>query len=128
VRALQADLEQGRRHPRDVKMDLARQVVAMFHGEREADRAQAEFRRVFQQGQAPEEMGVLTVAPGAALVDVIVGSGMASSKSQARRLMAQGGVRLDGEAIQDPSQTIALSKPVVLQVGKRGFVRLVPAN
>jgi tyrosyl-tRNA synthetase len=128
VRALQADLEQGRRHPRDVKMDLARQVVAMFHGEREADRAQAEFRRVFQQGQAPEEMGVLTVAPGAALVDVIVGAGMASSKSQARRLMAQGGVRLDGEAMEDPSQTIAISKPVVLQVGKRGFVRLVPAK
>jgi tyrosyl-tRNA synthetase len=90
--------------------------------------AEAEFRRVFQQGQAPEDMDSFTVVPGAALVDVIVSAGMASSKSQARRLVAQGGVRLDGEAMEDPSRTIALSKPAVLQVGKRGFVRLVPAN
>jgi tyrosyl-tRNA synthetase len=126
VRALQADLEQGRRHPRDAKMDLARRVVGMFHGERGADEAEAEFRRIFQQGQAPEEMGSFPVAPGATLVDVLVAAGMASSKSQAKRLIAQGGVRLDGEAMEDPSRALELSRPAVLQVGKRGFVRLVP--
>lgn len=126
VEALEADLRAGRRHPRDTKMGLAREIVGMFHGENAAREAEGAFRRVFQEGRAPEEMPSFSFAPGAVLIDIIVGAGMAESKSQAKRLVSQGGVRLDGEPVGDPLQAVSLSRPAVLQVGKRGFVRLVP--
>jgi tyrosyl-tRNA synthetase len=126
LQGLESDLRTGRTHPRDVKMELARRIVAMFHGEEAASQAEAGFRRVFQEGRAPEEMASYALQPGSVLVDVIVGAGMAESKSQAKRLVAQGGVRLDDEPLADPLQALALERPAVLQVGKRGFVRLVP--
>lgn len=126
VAQLEADLGSGRHNPRDLKMSLAREIVAMFHGEGAAREAEAGFRRVFQERQTPEEMASYSLLPGAVIVDVIVGAGMAESKSQARRLIAQGGVRLDGETVADPQQALKLAGPAVLQVGKRGFVRLIP--
>src|SRR3972149_3394179 len=91
VEALEADLRAGRRHPRDTKMGLAREIVGMFHGENAAREAEGAFRRVFQEGRAPEEMPSFSFAPGAVLIDIIVGAGMAESKSQAKRLVSQGG-------------------------------------
>jgi tyrosyl-tRNA synthetase len=125
---LEEDLRAGSRHPRDTKMQLAREIVGIFHGESPAARAEEEFRRIFQEGQAPQEMASFALAPGAVLIDVLVSAGMAGSKSQAKRLVAQGGVRIDGEPAADPMQVVALSGPAVLQVGKRGFVRLIPAG
>ncbi|HLB63710.1 MAG TPA: tyrosine--tRNA ligase, partial [Anaerolineales bacterium] len=126
LEGLDADLGSGRPHPRDLKMRLAREVVTLFQGGDAARQAEAAFRRVFQERQTPEEMASYPLQPGAVLVDVIVGSGMAESKSQAKRLVTQGGVRMDGEPMADPLQALSLERPAVLQVGKRGFVRLVP--
>ncbi len=126
LEGLEADLRSGSRHPRDVKMSLAREVVASFHGSEGARQAEAAFKRVFQDRQTPEEMASYSPPQGASLVDVLVGAGMAESKSQAKRLVAQGGVRLDGQPLADPLQALSLKRPAVLQVGKRGFVRLVP--
>jgi tyrosyl-tRNA synthetase len=123
---LEEDLRAGKRHPRDTKMELARTIVGIFHGEGAAARAEAEFRRIFQEGQAPQEMATFPLAPGAVLIDILVSAGMAGSKSQAKRLVAQGGVRIDGEPVGDPMLVVALGAPAVLQVGKRGFLRLIP--
>jgi tyrosyl-tRNA synthetase len=119
-------LRTGDLHPRDAKMQLAREIVSIYHGEDSAEEAEAAFRRVFQDQQTPENMAEYAVQADQSLVDVMVESGLVSSKSQARRLVEQKGVKLDDVAVEDGDQPLALEKPAVLRVGKRRFLRLVP--
>jgi tyrosyl-tRNA synthetase len=113
-------------HPRDAKLELAHEIVSIYHGEEAAVEAEAAFRRVFQDQQDPEEMSEYALKLGQTLVDVMVESGMASSKSQARRLIQQNGVKLDDATVEDGDQPLALEASVVLRVGKRRFLRLMP--
>jgi tyrosyl-tRNA synthetase len=126
VAALEAQLESGKKHPRDVKMALAREIVEIYHGEEEALEAEEAFRRVFQQGDVPEEMDEHRLKEGATLLEVMVDTGLAASRSDARRLIEQRGVRLEDEVLEDPNQTLDLKEPAVLRVGKRRFLRLLP--
>ncbi|KLU61814.1 tyrosine--tRNA ligase [Peptococcaceae bacterium CEB3] len=131
IRRLEAGLHEGKVHPRDLKMRLAREIVGIYHGEEEAARAQAEFIRMFQQKEAPDEMpeievGALRRPDGRLeLVDLLVGSGLAPSRGEARRLIGQGGVRLREERVTDPQMIVSVNSGDVLQVGKRKFARLV---
>ncbi len=124
---IERGLAEGRLHPRDVKMRLAREIVSIYHGEEAAERAEAAFVRVFQEGDLPEEMPSFRVAPGTDLVSLMVAAGVAGSRSEARRLIAQRAVRLDGEVLTDPHMVLELKQPEVLRVGKRRFVRLEPS-
>ena len=128
LEALQAGLAAGTLHPRDAKMDLARQIVSIFHGAEGAARGEAHFRTVFQRGELPD-MPDHTLRGARRVVDLIAELGMARSKGAARRLIQQGGVRLDGEKIEDTDAVAHLppGATAVLQVGKRQFVRLVGA-
>ncbi|MFN3705461.1 MAG: tyrosine--tRNA ligase [Thermoflexales bacterium] len=109
-------------NPRDIKMELAREIVAIFHGDAAAQQAEAEFVQVFQKRGLPEEMPVLNVTSPITVVDAMLVLNFASSKSDAKRLIAGGGVYLDGRAVKDPNEM--LNPPQVLQVGKRRFARL----
>jgi tyrosyl-tRNA synthetase len=120
---IERGLAEGRLHPRDVKMQLAREIVEIYYGEQLAAQAEQDFINVFQQGSQPEEIPEFHYQPGLPLVDILVASGLASSKSEARRLVAQNGVRLDGQILSDPSQPFP--HPGILQAGKRRFVRVV---
>ncbi|WP_240983712.1 tyrosine--tRNA ligase [Acididesulfobacillus acetoxydans] len=130
IRRLEAGLREGTVHPRDLKMRLAREIVGIYHGEEEAERAQAEFIRMFQQKEAPDEMPVIEVGAlkgpdgRLELVTLLVGSGLAPSRGEARRLIEQGGVRLREERVTDPQAIVSVNSGDVLQVGKRKFVRL----
>jgi tyrosyl-tRNA synthetase len=112
--------------PRDVKMALAHEVVAIYHGEDSADAAESEFRRVFQEGKLPDEMASHPVENGIGILDVLVQSGLASSKSEARRLISQNGVRLDEQIVDQVDMQLTIKEPQVLRVGKRRFAKLVP--
>ncbi|MCS6774199.1 MAG: tyrosine--tRNA ligase [Anaerolineae bacterium] len=112
-------------NPRDIKMELAREIVTIFHSEEAAMRAEAHFVSVFQKRGLPEEMPVFTVRDGMNVVDVIVALGFAASKGEAKRLVAGGGVYLDGRTVTDPFEVPVPQPEVVLQVGKRRFARLV---
>ncbi len=127
VMAMEQDIAQGRLHPRDAKMKLAREIVEIFYGAGEADRAEAAFVQVFQEGSLPEDMPEYTLQPGQTVLEVLVCGELVSSKSEGRRMVAQNGVRLDGETLKDPNQPFPLSRsrPGVLQVGKRRFLRVV---
>jgi len=107
-------------------MRLAREIVAIFHGEDAAGEAEQAFQRVFQEGDLPEEIPEASFERGALIMEVLVSVGLASSKSEARRLIDQKGVRLDGEVLTDPHRPLDFEEPKVLQVGKRRFVRLIP--
>jgi len=112
-------------HPMDVKMKLAHDIVTIYHDAEAAARAEAHFKRVFQKGKLPEDMPTHKLAAPQNIVDLLVEVGLAPSKSQARRLVAQGGVRLDGEQVESIEETVIPGEEAILQVGKRRFVRLV---
>lgn len=122
IERIEKELEEGKLHPRDAKMKLAREVVSIFYSEQEALAAEEAFVRLFQQKETPEEMPDYEMAAGATVMDVLTGAGLASSKSEARRLIDQKGVRLDGETLERGDDVFP--HPGVLQVGKRRFVRV----
>ena len=124
-----ADIEKriatGSLHPMDAKMTLAQDIVAIYHDAEAAARAEAHFKRVFQKRELPQEMPIHKLAAPQNIVDLLVEVGLAPSKSQARRLIAQGGVRLDGDKVESIEETVMPGEEAILQVGKRRFVRLV---
>lgn len=122
IDAVEKSLADGTLHPRDAKMRLAREIAAIFHGEAEADAAQANFVRTFQQRETPVEMEEYAFKPGQTVLDVLMDAGLAESKSKARALIDQKGVRLDGETLERGD--VPFPHAGVLQVGKRRFVRV----
>ena len=122
IAAVEKELEAGKLHPRDAKMKLAREIVSIFYSDKEALAAEEAFVRLFQQKEMPEEMAEYEMPAGASVLDVLTGAGLVSSKSEARRLIDQKGVRLDGETLERSDE--AFPHPGVLQVGKRRFVRV----
>ncbi len=123
VEQMEKDLASGELHPRDAKMQLAYEVTRLFYNEEQATQAQDAFIKLFQKGAVPEDMPEYQLDGEQNILDVLVDAGLVSSKSEARRLMNQNGVKLDGEPLTDP--TASLQPEGVLQVGKRHFVRLV---
>jgi tyrosyl-tRNA synthetase len=119
-------LRTGDLHPRDAKLQLAHEIVSVYQGEEAAVEAEAAFRRVFQDQGTPEEMPEYSLQPDQTLVEVMVDSGLVRSKSQARRLVEQNGVKLDEAAVEDGDQPLDLDGSAVLRVGKRRFLRLIP--
>ncbi|GAB4514091.1 MAG: tyrosine--tRNA ligase [Anaerolineae bacterium] len=125
IAEIEEGLRSGRLHPRDVKMQLAREIVSIFHGDEAALRAEEHFRQVFQQRELPPEMPTYRLQEPRTVLDVLSDAGLVSSRSEGRRLIQQGGVRLDGEVVSDIAQVIAPDGEQVLQVGRRKFVRIV---
>lgn len=123
IAALEKEIASGKIHPRDAKMKLAQEVTEIFHGAEAAKRAEDNFKRVFQEGNLPEEMPIYTLRDGQTVLDVLVEAKLVKSKSEGRRLIQQNGVRLNGITLTDPSQ--AFPHVGVLQVGKRNFLRVV---
>ena len=119
-------VEQGAMHPMAAKKKLAREIVAIFDGEDAADRAAAHFERVHQQRELPQEMPTRAISGPTNVVDIIYDAGFARSKSEARRLVQQGAVKLDGERVTDIETAIEAPTERVFQVGKRRFLRLIP--
>lgn len=128
ISELEEAMKSGNKHPRDVKMALAREIVGIYHGEDTVEAAESQFQQIFQKHKDPEDMPCVHIAPGSPLLEIIVENEMASSKSEARRLMKQNGVRLDDEAVTDPTHKVTVDQPVVLRVGKRRFLRLEPQD
>ena len=122
IEALEAGLNEGRLHPRDVKMKLAREIVEIFYDQAAAASAEESFVRVFQKHDQPEDMPEYMLKSGQSVLDVLQDSGMIKSRSEGRRLISQNGVRLDGEVLDDPNQ--AFPHPGVLQAGKRRFTKV----
>ncbi|MBE0476940.1 MAG: tyrosine--tRNA ligase [Coriobacteriia bacterium] len=125
VDAIEAALVSGEAHPGEVKRRLAREIVALYHGQKAADSAEEAFDRVFKRHEAPEEMRSHVLAEETVyLPKVLEDLGFATSRSESRRLIDQGGVRIDGRPVTmyggDRAAFVG-----VLQVGRRHWARLV---
>ena len=125
IRRLEQGMAEGRVNPRDAKLRLAHALVRMYHGQAAADAAQEEFLRVFSRHELPADMPeVVLPAPRLDAVQLLRVAGMAPSNSEARRLIEQGAVRLDGQRVTSPQEELAPADGAVLQVGKRRLARL----
>mgnify|MGYP003799701101 FL=1 len=109
-------------HPKEAKLVLAQQIVTLFYSSKEAVTAREEFERVFSRGEIPGEIAEYRIHDGQVILDVVVEAKMAASKNEARRLIKQGAVALDGRRIQDEEEKVSSG---ILKVGKRRFVKLI---
>jgi len=116
-------VKEGRLHPRDAKMALAREITGCFYGDLSADHVQEAFVRTFQQHELPDEMPSCNLMDGQTVLDVLFAGRLISSRGEGRRLIEQKGVRLDGEVLEDA--LAPFPHPGVLQVGKRHFLRII---
>jgi tyrosyl-tRNA synthetase len=123
IAKFEQEINEGRLHPRDAKMKLAHEITSTFYGEEEAAKAEEAFIRLFQQKDIPAEIPEFVLEDGQTIVDVLQKAGLASTKSEGRRLIDQKGVRLDGQVLEDGN--IKFPHTGVLQVGKRHFIRVV---
>ncbi|WP_040977573.1 tyrosine--tRNA ligase [Necropsobacter massiliensis] len=122
IARLKQDVAEGR-NPRDVKILLAKEIIARFHSQAAADEAEQEFINRFQKGAMPDEMPEFTFNGDIALANLLKDAGLVGSTSEAIRMVQQGGVKIDGEKVDDAKLTISAST-AVYQVGKRKFARV----
>jgi len=114
--------------PRDAKMRLAYEITKIYHSEGAAHAAEEYFVNTFQKKQLPDEIVEYTVTEGATIIDILVGSSIATSKSDARRTVEQGGVKLGGETVTLETAEVPLADSArghILQKGKRHFLKLI---
>lgn len=116
-------LETNSMHPRDAKMKLAHAITSVFYGEEAAINAQNQFIAMFQKGDMPDEMPEYKLEGAVSLLDVMVNNKLAQSRNQARRLIEQQGVKIDGVTVGDV--TLMIDQPCVLQCGKRHYLRIL---
>lgn len=127
-------LEEGTLNPRDVKMSLARELVARFYSAATANEAELEFQRMFRAGGLPDTIGEPVVRLSRQdgeqmwIVPLLVQAQLTQSSSAARRLIEQGAVRVDGERVTDVNARLTAHEPHLLQIGKRRFARIRPEN
>ena len=113
-------------NPRDVKARLAREVVALYHGKEEAQAASDRFDQMFQKKEVPQNVPEVRVKRSMTIVELLVEAGLASSKSDARRLIEGGGVKVDEVVVEDPEVVVVPTvSGVLVQKGKRFFVKIV---
>ncbi len=121
-------IRKGEVHPRDAKEELAFELTARFAGKMDAETAREGFRNLFARKQTPEDIEGITIETNEAkiwLPRLVVDSGLSETTSGAIRLVVQGGVRINGEKVDNPKAEIPTEKEVLIQVGKRAFKRVL---
>ena len=124
---VKSQLSDGNTNPRDIKRELARTLVTMYHNQEAAEIAQQEFDNIFINKGLPDEIEEFNVGNNKEIniLDLIVLVNFAPSKGEARRLLTQGGVSIDGEKISDVQSSISVKTGMILKVGKRKFIKLI---
>lgn len=121
VKEAEKSLKKGTVNPKNLKMLLAREIVTLYHSKEAAEKAEKAFENVFKNKGVPEDMPEYRAKRGELLIDALLASGMVTSKGEARRLIEQGGVKVNEVAIKSVDEKATES---VVKVGKRKFVRL----
>ena len=117
-------MDQGE-NPKNLKMQLAREIVTLYHDAQAANQAEQEFNEIFANKGLPEEIESKTLDKKSwNIVELVAETGLSSSKNEARRLVEGGGVRIDGEKVPSIETEIDLSEEKLLQVGKRKFLKV----
>ncbi len=126
---LMAEVEKIMKTPlRDAKARLAREIVAMYHGRKMSEDAEREFNKVFTKHEAPSDIPVFNIKKEKInIIDLLVEVGLAPSKSEARRLVEQSGVKINNKTKTDQKEEIIVKDGMLVQVGKRRFAKITPS-
>lgn len=126
IKKMRTTCQQSKMNPRDAKAKLARVIVTEFHSDQAASEAEQAFDRLFRQGQQPEDIQSFeTAEEQLSLIDVLVNAGLATSKTDARRVIEQGGVKVDDQIVTDIATLITpTSEGIIIQKGKRHFTKV----
>lgn len=124
--AIKEKLENGELHPRDAKMLLGRTIVSMYHGEEAAQSAEEHFKTVFQKGVIPTDIPEIawTGEEDIPVIDLLVQLELQKSKGEARKMIQNGGVKINGEKVEDIQLLVKITGDTIVQVGKRKFVKI----
>lgn len=124
VKDVEARLK-NKENPKNLKSELAYEIVKIYHGEKKAKEARKEFERVFGKHELPEKITEVAIKKGKQdIVELLVAAKLAPSKSQARRLISENAVKIDGKVVHDPAKKIKIKSGMVIQVGKKRFVKI----
>jgi tyrosyl-tRNA synthetase len=127
LKDIKSQLADSNVNPRDVKRSLGRTIVEMYNNEQAGKDAEEEFDRVFRQKKLPDEIKGYALEPKSyRILDLMVQVETCASKGEARRLVTQGGVSIDGEKVSDPFIELKIDKEMILKVGKRKFAKIYP--
>lgn len=125
LKEIKRQLEGGSANPRDIKLKLAFEVVKIYHGKKKAEEAQNNFEKVFSRKEIPDEVESKKLkVKSINIINLLVETGLASSKGEARRLIQQNGIKLDGKIVADMDVEVDLKKEKLLQRGKRQFIKI----
>jgi len=125
IKKIKHALSRGEVNPKDLKIDLAKQIVTKLHSKSAANQAAREFERVFARGAMPTKMPEINIQPKVlSLLELVIATKAVSSKSEARRVITQGGVKLNNVVKSDPFEKIEVKEGMVLKVGKLKFFRI----
>ncbi|KKK39774.1 tyrosyl-tRNA synthetase [Mesobacillus campisalis] len=126
IQDIKEKLETGKLHPRDAKMLLGRTIVRMYHGEEGAHKAEQHFVSVFQKGALPEEIAKVdwNGPSEVPVLDLLIDLQLLSSKSEARRMIDNRGVKINGIRVEDHHLRVMITDGLVIQVGKRKFIKI----
>lgn len=127
IEEIKEQLENETKNPRDIKMFLAKEIVSLYYSKYEAELAEEKFKSVFQRNEIPEEMPTLMLMNGESIIDAMIKFNFASSKNEAKRLIIQGGVKINNNQIKEFT-TLILNNNDIIQVGKRKFGKIIVAG
>ena len=125
IKEVEAKLKDESVNPRDIKMDLAREIVSLYHTEEEVEQAEERFKMIFQMGQKPKDIDTVNVSKeDFDLISTVVDKGLVSSKSEFRRLLLQGGIKINDKKITMDND-LPKEGEIVVQVGKKKFMKII---
>ena len=125
IKEVKSKLKDENINPRDIKMDLAREIVSLYHTAEEVDQAEERFKMIFQMGQKPKDIDTINAEKeNFDLIQIVVDKGLVSSKSEFRRLLAQGGVKITDKKITK-EEFLPKEGELVVQIGKKKFIKII---
>jgi tyrosyl-tRNA synthetase len=129
INKLKENIQKGTLHPMEVKKQIGMYIVERFHSKEDANRAKEHFEKIHSKKEIPKEIPVIKASEinETELFEIIFSLKLAETKSESKKLIRQGGVKVNGEKITDPIHKLDLTKELIIQAGKRRFVKIAPA-
>ena len=125
VNKIAGQIKSGELHPREAKAKLGAQIVSLYHSEERAQEARREFDQIFKDKGLPDEIATFSLSqPEMDIVSLLKETNLVASKGEARRLIEQGGVRVDQNKVTDAALVLSLKTPLLIQCGKRKIAKV----
>ena len=125
IEEISKELESGKTNPRDIKIKLANEIVKLYHGVEKAKEAEERFKSVFQQGQIPKNIQIIEIVlKEFDLLNILVDNKLINSKKEVRRLVEQGGIKVNNKKLKELSE-IEIQDEMVIQIGKKKFLKII---